>query len=161
MPKPESRSYLAYDIENIFGGINVPTKIKEVELAMRSTQIVAITPGVPIMKSTAMSKSFIKHRELDIPSSRIHLGAFRFVKGRDAADLYLIDVLFNNPAVLRSSDIIIASGDKIFMPAVEWLRNNGRRVHLYARKSATSHAAVNMFDSVTWAPEIHMSDLEG
>ncbi len=158
MKKPETRSYLAYDIENIFGGTNVPTKIKEVELAIRSTHITAITPGVPIMKSTAMSKSFIKYRELDIPTSRIHLGAFQFVKGRDAADLYLIDVLFNNPAVLRSSDIIIASGDKIFLPVVEWLRNNGRRVHLYARESATSYAAVNMFDSVTWAPEIRSSD---
>ena len=106
-----NRAFLAYDIENIFGGTNVPTKIKEIELAIRSTHITAITPGVPIMKSTAMSKSFIKYRELDIPTSRIHLGAFQFVKGRDAADLYLIDVLFNNPAVLRSSDIIIASGD--------------------------------------------------
>ena len=158
MAKLENRAFLAYDIENTFGGLAAHTKIKELELAYRSTQMALITPGLKMMKSTAMSKSFVRYRHLDLSMSQAHLGTFQFVEGKDAADLYLLEVLFYDPAVTRSSDIIIASGDKIFLPAVEWLRSNGRRVHLYARRSATSPYVLEQFDSTTWAPEVQLDD---
>ena len=153
------RACLAYDIENTFGGSDTTRKkIEESDLAYRSTQVANIRPGVPVLMSTAMSRTFANNRRIDLQPAAPYLGVVRFVKGRDAADLYLIDVLYHDPAVLRSSDIVIASGDKKFLPAVNWLRHQGRKVHLYARKSATSPYVLNQFDSVTWAPEIGDDD---
>ena len=109
---------------------------------------------MPLIRTAAFSKAFAKYRKLDLPASGQHIGKFQFVEGRDAADHYLVDMLLHDPTVHRSSDIVVASGDTIFMPAVKWLRHRGHRVHLYVRASASSCVALENFTTVNWAPEL-------
>lgn len=60
----------------------------------------------------------------------------RVRSGPDGADHALLDVLFTEPAVARSAEIIIASGDGIFAEGVARLIGSGHTVSVVSRPEA-------------------------
>lgn len=79
----------------------------------------------------------------------------RFVPGRglNGADNALIEVIRNEPALSRSTRLILVSGDHAFAKPVAELKAKGIRTTVVARRGSLSNELRKQADQVCWLPE--------
>ncbi|MCX6518413.1 MAG: hypothetical protein NTV13_07115 [Actinobacteria bacterium] len=155
----KNRSFGVIDIENLVGGSdNVNPRIcKALQKCLDN-----LFGNLPIMWVAATGPNAVRNHHLlafDFPGVRLLRRA-----GVDGADECLAEVLTEEPASRRSTQIIIVGGDRRMIPCARDLKTNGCRIVIVGRRGSIARGLLEIADEVHYfSPyaQINNSHLEG
>lgn len=130
-PLSRGRRLVLVDIENIAGGAcKTDSIVRSARDALAATGLIGLTDHVVIGTS---------HIGLVPVGANWEKARYVVRSGRDGADLALLDVMAEDLPI-RFESVVLASGDKIFAPAVADLAAAGVPTIVIGRRGHISHA---------------------
>ena len=142
--KLRGRRLVVVDIENVAGGASVNGLVASASRSRVDHAFVRRPTDHVIVGTCHIG---LLHAGLAWPGARMVVRS-----GTDGADLALLDVLINERIHERFDDVVLVSGDGIFVEAVAELENSGVHVTLISDPESCSKRLRLAAGGVAWLP---------
>lgn len=152
----QNRAFVLTDLDNVFGGVSLPRAsfgIPETQLFEVRSILNNVQPHVSVrFWNVAFAKTFLSVYNISPQVVNNLFGHPYREEGIDGADKKLEQILLSDPAIESSSDLIIVSGDKRFVPIARRCIERGQNVHLVCDPQARARKWKGHFSTYTELP---------